>query len=440
MEVTAELQTQTHIGIVGFGDMGRLYANRFFRAGWKNVHVCDIPSKYEAIKKDTEGSGLHVHRDGYGVVRISDVVFYSVEAKGIERVVAQFGPAHKPGAVVSGQTSVKEPEVAAFDRHIPDDVDVVPSHSMHGPNVSPLHQPLVLIRHRVRDPRNYDLVKAILSCLESDFVEGLSYVDHDEITADTQAATHLAFLSMGIAWRTMGTFPWENPLYMGGIENVKVLLTMRIFSSKWHVYAGLAMMNPAAKVQVREYARSASELFKLMITGQEEEFRARIQKAGSTLFPTGANTNPILLSDSFLDEFSLSIIPPTKRMPNSHLSLLAMADCWYRLNINPYRHLICQTPIFRFLLGITEYLFRNEQMLQDAVNHAVRDPEIRADDFEFCSAARGWVEVVESNNMEAYQSRWEGATAFFGERLREANKVSGQLIAKLAKVPPAPQN
>ncbi|KAJ3343388.1 prephenate dehydrogenase (NADP(+)) [Gonapodya sp. JEL0774] len=369
-----------------------------------------------------KGSGLIVHRDGFGVARLSDLVFYSVEAKSIDKVVGQFGP-------------VKEPEVTAFERYLPDDVDIVPTHSLHGPNVPTLHQPLVIIRHRVRDERNYQLVKTVLSCLESDFVE-LSYREHDLITADTQAATHLAFLSMGIAWKTMGTYPWESASYVGGIENVKVLLTMRIFSAKWHVYAGLAMMNPAAKVQVGQFARSASELFKLMITGQDEEFRKRILNAGANLFPPSSDTQPILLSDSFLDEFSLSIIPQKKRAPNSHLSLLAMADCWHRLNINPYRHLICQTPIFRFLLGITEYLFRNPQMLEDAITYALTDPHIRADDFEFCSAARGWVEVVESQNMEAYQSRWEGATAFFGDRLQDANKISGQLIAKLAKVPP----
>lgn len=150
---------------------------------------------------------------------------------------------------------------------------------------------------------------------------------------------------MANTWRTMGTFPWENPSYVGGIENVKVLISLRIVSAKWHVYAGLAMMNPSARQQIRQYARSATNLYKLMVTEQKEEFESQIRKAGDFVF--GKRTEPFLLSDEKLGQFSLSAIPNDKRTPNSHLSLLAMVDCWYKLGINPYDHMICQTPIFR---------------------------------------------------------------------------------------------
>ena len=51
--------------------------------------------------------------------------------------------ATKVGAVVSGQTSVKAPERAAFEKHLPADVEIVSCHSLHGPTVNPLGQPLV---------------------------------------------------------------------------------------------------------------------------------------------------------------------------------------------------------------------------------------------------------------------------------------------------------
>ena len=52
-------------------------------------------------------------------------------------------PATKVGAIVAGQTSVKAPERAAFEAHLPPDVHIVSCHSLHGPTVSPLGQPLV---------------------------------------------------------------------------------------------------------------------------------------------------------------------------------------------------------------------------------------------------------------------------------------------------------
>jgi prephenate dehydrogenase (NADP+) len=47
------------------------------------------------------------------------------------------------GAIVSGQTSVKAPEKAAFEKYLPGDVSIVSCHSLHGPTVSPIGQPLV---------------------------------------------------------------------------------------------------------------------------------------------------------------------------------------------------------------------------------------------------------------------------------------------------------
>ncbi len=53
--------------------------------------------------------------------------------------------ATKQGAIVGGQTSCKAPEIAAFEKHLPEDVDIVSCHSLHGPNVDPRGQPLASI-------------------------------------------------------------------------------------------------------------------------------------------------------------------------------------------------------------------------------------------------------------------------------------------------------
>jgi len=75
---------------------------------------------------------------------------------------------------------------------------------------------------------------------------------------------------MGTAWASQGIYPWEGEagLFVGGIECVKVNIAIRIYSNKWHVYAGLAILNPVARKQIDQYARSATELFTVcVITG-----------------------------------------------------------------------------------------------------------------------------------------------------------------------------
>jgi prephenate dehydrogenase (NADP+) len=180
------------IGLIGMGDMGRLYAHHFAQAGWK-CNVCDVPSKYDDLKSQyAHHDNISVLTDGVAVSRRSDLIIYSVEAASITDCVKKFGPSTKIGAIVCGQTSVKEPEINAFEKYLPEDVKIISCHSLHGPKVSPKSQPLVVIRHKASD-EDMDLFLKVFDSLESKLVP-LSYIEHDIITADTQAVTHLAFL------------------------------------------------------------------------------------------------------------------------------------------------------------------------------------------------------------------------------------------------------
>jgi prephenate dehydrogenase (NADP+) len=174
---------------------------------------------------------------------------------------------------------------------------------------------------------------------------------HDRITADTQAVTHAAFLSMGTAWQANNQFPWEISRWVGGIENVKINITLRIYSNKWHVYAGLAILNPSAKEQIRQYAKSVTELYKLMLEGKRDELKRRVKEAGAAVFKPGDRRQDLLLEDEVLDRYSLSKESREKAPPNNHLSLLAIVDCWSKLGIVPYDHMICSTPVSIRLRG-----------------------------------------------------------------------------------------
>lgn len=210
---------------------------------------------------------------------------------------------------------------------------------------------------------------------------------------------------MGAAWAANKQFPWEIGRYLGGIENVKINVTLRIYSNKWHVYAGLAILNPSAKQQIRQYAESVTDLFKLMLGGNREELARRVKTAGAAVFPEGLD-DELLLKDEVLDKFSLGEVP-TERVRNNHLSLLAMVDCWWKLGIVPVDHMICSTPVsaalpggfpfesvliwqqlFRLWLGAAEYLFRKPELLEEVIDTAIEDNTFRADDLEFTFAAR----------------------------------------------------
>ncbi|PBP17573.1 prephenate dehydrogenase [Diplocarpon rosae] len=422
---TINMTSQFTIGIIGLGDMGKMYARKLSAAGWR-VNACDREDKYEGLRQEfAERKQINVFPNGHLVSRASDYIIYNVEATSIDNVVAQYGPSTKQGAIVGGQTSCKAPEIAAFEKHLPKDVDIVSCHSLHGPNIDPKGQPLVLIKHRASQA-NFEKVEKVLSCLGSTHVY-LSAANHDRITADTQAVTHAAFLSMGKAWHANEQFPWEIARYVGGIENVKINLTLRIYSHKWHVYAGLAILNPYAKQQIKQYAQSVTDLYKLMLGGHREELEARIKTAGARVFPPQSGDEELMLQDGVLDRFSLGKKPETP-LPNNHLSLLAMVDCWSQLGIVPYDHMICSTPLFRLWLGVTEYLFRKPALLDDVIRIAIEDNTFRSDDLEFTFAARGWSECVAFGDFEGYRDRFESTQRFFQPRFADATKVGNEMI------------
>lgn len=339
--------------------------------------------------------------------------------------------ATKMGAIVGGQTSCKAPEISAFEKYLPEDVDIITCHSLHGPKVATVGQPLVLINHRSRGEDSFTFVRSVFREFESKNVY-LSAEEHDRITADTQAVTHAAFLSMGVAWQGNNQYPWTIPKWIGGIENAKVNISLRIFSNKWHVYAGLAITNPHAHPQILQYAQSVTALFKLMIEGKSDELRARLFSAREAVFGQLQKSHSLLLPDELLERYSLSKIPPQGKRANSHLSLLAIVDSWYQLGVNPYDHMICSTPLFRIWLGVTEYLFCTEGLLEECIS-ATAENSFRGDDLEFCIAARTWSDIVAHGDFALYRATFERTQAYFAPMLQEANKIGNEMIKTILK-------
>lgn len=242
---------------------------------------------------------------------------------------------------------------------------------------------------------------------------------------------------MGTAWSCSKTYPWEHGYYVGGIETVKVNIMLRIYSNQWHVYAGLAILNPAARVQIEQYARSTTEIFKLMLATDEEGLRSRIYAARDKVFGPAKDRTPILLSENVLDSFSLSkkkdLTTPNDGLngpqANSHLSLLAMVDCWASLGIQPFVHLdLAATPIFRMWIGVAENLFRSQERLDAAITAACYDVSHRSDDLEFVIGAGGWSRCVSYGNFDAYKRRFLETASFFETRFEEATKVGTAMI------------
>lgn len=238
---------------------------------------------------------------------------------------------------------------------------------------------------------------------------------------------------MGVAWKANQQYPWTVSRLVGGIENAKVNISLRIYSNKWHVYAGLAITNPYAHPQILQYAQSVTALFKLIIEGKIDELRERLFAAREAIFGKLEKQHSLLLPDELLEKYSLGKLPSKgSEVLNSHLSLLGIVDSWYQLGIVPYDHMICSTPLFRIWLGVTEYLFCTPGLLEECIE-ATKFNTFRGDDMEFCIAARTWSDIVLHGDFELYRATFEKTQKYFAPMFQEANKIGNEMIKEILK-------
>jgi prephenate dehydrogenase (NADP+) len=95
--------------------------------------------------------------------------------------------------------------------------------------------------------------------------------------------------------------------------------------------------------------------------------------------------------------------------------------------------MICQTPLFRLWLGIVEFLFFDDHIMEETIETALNDISIRPDDLCFVSCAQSWSECIGHGIMEFYEKKFEDTRNFFESRLVEASKLSGDMIRTITK-------
>lgn len=72
-------------------------------------------------------------------------------------------------------------------------------------------------------------------------------------------------------------------------------------------------------------------------------------------------------------------------------------------------------------------------MLEEAIQAALYRKEIRPDDMEFVTCARGWAECVDLGSMDGYEKRFVATASFFQDRFAESNVLGNKMIASISK-------
>ena len=420
------------VGIVGLGDMGQLYAKTFARAGLR-VWGVDVSEKIPGLQQQLSPLNIKVTASLEEMLSVVEVVVYSVEASSLHKVVAASLPYLRPGVLVVSQSAVKTLEEECFTSLLPLETASAFCHSLHGPSLPTAGQTLVLVPHRCGFP-DFLRLQQLFQVFRSQVIFLPHASEHDKCMADIQAVTHVCFQSMGLAWLHAGIKPWEHGTYDSVVDRVKILLMLRIFCGKPHVYRELAFSNPFAAHQIQVYCQCVEELVNLAKGNKRELFLQRILDAKNAVFGAEPRTPFLLKKDLSTIGFLQKNL--TGR-PNSHLSLYAMVCAWHDLKSNPLNLLAVQTPPFRLRLDIAELVLFSEDIFFESVEAALSDSSMKHDDGCYLKAVQDWTQAILNKNTKVYEDLFNQVRQYFVDDLDLGRTLSDQLINVALTADPA---
>lgn len=415
------------IGVIGTGKMGLLHVKKYAAAGF-TVNYTDVPEKLKSLESDLyQTKNARQMKDGAEVSRNSDFIFYLVPTEKISEVARNYGSKTKKGATVCSGTSVMTPAAKAFEEYMPEDVNIVNLHCLFGPSVDTKGQSAAVARIRSTD-RAYENAKDTFSFLGANLLELPTYDDHDRIMADVQVGTGMESASMGTAWKDAGFYPWHDASYTSVLDQIKILKMLRFFGAEAHVSGGIAIMNPYASRHVGQYAKSSGELLTLIRDGEKEKYKERVLSSGRKFF-NGKERS--ILPEKIVFEYLN--VPHQKRKPNSHLGPIVTVDAGAELGIKPHENLVFGTPPFRLRIGVAEYLFNHEDLIEESLEAPFKNPKMISDDTYFNESVKKWSNVTVNKYMEGYKNLFNETKDFFKDMIPEGMKKSDQLIGRLAE-------
>jgi prephenate dehydrogenase len=220
------------IGIIGFGRFGELAAKYLARE--VQVVVFDRGGKRDRI------AAVGARPADLETTCAQEMVLLCVPISHMRTQLRTIAPLLKPGTVVIDVCSVKVNPVKWMTELLPDEVEILPTHPMFGPD-SAAHTlagaKIVLCRDRIR-PENYDKAAHWLRARDLVVIE-TTPEEHDRQIAVTLALTH--FIG-----RSLSAFGAEQlPIDTEGYKRLMHILEV-VENDTWQLFQDMHRYNPFA--------------------------------------------------------------------------------------------------------------------------------------------------------------------------------------------------
>ena len=410
-----------NLAVIGAAGIMGSYSARALAPRAEKLLVYDSKPRAE-IEAKLDGLPYAISDTPADAVRDANIVLFCVPTHLVQGVMHETLPHCKRGALITGQTSRKEPETRAFDEYNAKNpesrLEMVTIHTMCDPSKSEASREILGIIKHCASEKAYTRAYDFFSPLSNHVEEFATIDEHDTAVAYTQINVSRTFLSIASSFAAAGCFPWLSGNYGSSFDSMKFALAMRAASAQPHIYKGIQFGSRHGNHIVSTSLAIEHELYRLVVGNEKEKYQDILCEARERLF--GEHRRPLLTDED------MKFRANGAALPNSDFSIMQWIASYAALNRDIHEDFKATTPMHRALYCLADRLCNTERF-EEALEAPFEISSLRADDLVFDRQINGWSEALLYENEESYESRHAAMRARLDSSMlaREVEKSKG---------------
>ena len=221
-------------------------------------------------KKIAKQLGVEYTSDNTEAVSESDVVILSVPIGVVSKVVPEIAPFLKENSLLLDVTSVKEQPAEIMQKHVPEGVEVIPTHPLFGPRIRSLDGQVVVLTPFKKG----EWYKRLYSFLEWENARIVVTTpkEHDKMMSIVQGLTHLAYIGIAATIERLQIDVKESRKFESPVYGLMVDMIARIVSQNPYLYYSIQTQNKYIKQTHETFFSVYKELYGMILEKDEEGF------------------------------------------------------------------------------------------------------------------------------------------------------------------------
>jgi prephenate dehydrogenase len=239
-----------NIGLIGYGRFGRMFAN--ILADDFKVFV------YDLIKSDVPDN---VEFTDILTVSNQKTIFIAVPIRSFKSVIQSINPNIKKGTTVIDVCSVKVYPESVMKDNLAEDVGIIATHPLFGPDSIDHKEVLKIMMHPTRD--HYQVYEEWKDYFDSKSIRviDMSPEEHDRLAAKTQGLTHF----VGRVLEESGITSTD--IDTQGYVELRAVIDQTCNDS-WELFSDLQNYNPHTIAMIKELERAMATIRRLIVGGE----------------------------------------------------------------------------------------------------------------------------------------------------------------------------